>query len=244
MTWPVLRPPYDDALEQALEYVRDRFTPIGVIAAGTVVRGVPDESSDLDLVVIHTSAYRQRVQRRFSGVPAEIFVQSPPVARQTMEREFASGRPVLAHMIGTGRVLFRAHADVDALVERARELLAQGPAHDEAALQRQRYAAATRYEDAEDRADGDPETARMILMHAVAEMLRYHVLAAGTFVPRDKDLLAGVDMIDPETAALSRRLLRSGNLDEQRELARRLADRTIGVRGFFEWESEPESPGD
>ena len=240
MTWPVLRPPYDEALEQAVEYVRDRFAPIGVIAAGTVVRGVPDDASDLDLVVIHTSPYRQRLQRRFSGVPAEIFVQPPSEARATMDREYASGRPVLAHMIATGRVLFRAHADVDALVARANELLAQGPLHDEAQLRQLRYAAATRYEDAEDRAHSDPATARLILVQAVADMLRFHVVAAGTFVPRDKDLLAGVDMIDPETAALSRRLLRTASLDEQRELARRLADRTIGVRGFFEWESEPE----
>ena len=243
MTWPVLRDPYDEALQQAVEYVRDRFTPIGIIAAGTVIRGVPDDASDLDMVVIHTSPYRQRLQRFFNGVPTEIFVQPPQEARATMEREYASGRPVLAHMVGTGRVLYRAHEAVDALVERAKELLSQGPAHDEAHLQRMRYQAATRYEDAEDRAASDPETARLILLQAVADMLRYHVVAAGTFVPRDKDLLAGVDMIDPETAALSRRLLRSPHLSEQRELARRLADRTIGVRGFFEWESEPESRG-
>ena len=243
MTWPVLRPPYDEALVQAVDYIRDRFTPIGIIAAGTVVRGVPDDSSDLDLVVIHTSPYRQRLQRRFCGVPAEIFVQPPVEVRRTMDREYESGRPVLAHMIATGRVLFRAHSDVDALVARAQELLTQGPVHDEAVLQRLRYAAATRYEDAEDRVHSDPDTARMILVQAVADMLRFHVVAAGTFVPRDKDLLAGVDMIDPETAALTRRLLRSSSLAEQRELAKRLADRTIGVRGFFEWESEPEERG-
>jgi nucleotidyltransferase-like protein len=243
MTWPALRPPYDEALDQAVEYVRERFTPIGVIAAGTVVRGVPDDASDLDIVVIHTAPFRQRLQRRFNTVPAEIFVQPPHEARATMEREYADGRPVLAHMIGTGRVLYRAHEELDALVARARELLSQGPSHDEAHLLRLRYLAATRYEDAEDRAAADPETARLILVQAVADMLRYHVVAAGTFVPRDKDLLAGVDMIDPETAALSRRLLRSASLSEQRELARRLADRTIGVRGFFEWESEPEVRG-
>ncbi len=47
---------------------RRRYDPLGIVASGTIVRGSPGPSSDLDLYVIHAAPWRQRVQRRFNGV--------------------------------------------------------------------------------------------------------------------------------------------------------------------------------
>src|SRR5690349_862702 len=76
-TFPSLPGKYDQALRDAVAFVLERFQPVGIVAAGTIVRGAPDPSSDLDLWVIHLQPVRQRLQKFFQGVPAEIF-ENPP----------------------------------------------------------------------------------------------------------------------------------------------------------------------
>jgi hypothetical protein len=39
--WPDLPEPYNGALRAAVAYVLDRYKPVGVIAAGSVLRGAP-----------------------------------------------------------------------------------------------------------------------------------------------------------------------------------------------------------
>ena len=50
-TWPPLALPYAEALTDVVSFVFDEVDPIGVIATGTIVRGTPDASSDLDVFV-------------------------------------------------------------------------------------------------------------------------------------------------------------------------------------------------
>jgi predicted nucleotidyltransferase len=100
--WPALSEPYASALREAVEWVSGRFDVVGIIAAGSIVRGRPDASSDLDLYVIHLPLVRQRIQRFFSGVPAEIFVNPPQAIRRYFAAEHREARPITAHMLGTG----------------------------------------------------------------------------------------------------------------------------------------------
>src|SRR5690606_22200458 len=76
-----LSPTHREALESAVAYVADRYKPRAVVAAGTIIYGDPDQNSDLDPYVLHDQPYRQRVQRHFNGVPAEIFVNTDGRAR-------------------------------------------------------------------------------------------------------------------------------------------------------------------
>src|SRR5689334_9007826 len=93
------------ALEQALTFVRSRYAPWAIVATGTIIRGTPDLSSDIDLCVLHNDPFRQRVQRRFQGVPFEIFVNPEGAILEYLESEARAGRPVTAHMLATGVVL-------------------------------------------------------------------------------------------------------------------------------------------
>jgi hypothetical protein len=243
-SWPVLAEPYDSALREAVEYVATRFDVVGVVASGSIVRGNPDATSDLDVVVIHGALIRQRIQKWFNGVPAELFVNPPASIRRYLRDERADARPSMAHMLATGHMVLARDPVVHDLVGEARAALDAGPGLDAAALNNVRYGVATRYEDARDRADADPETARLLLIPAVGAMLRYRVLATGAWQPRGKELLARVDELDPEAGRLARGILAGQAVDELFRLADLLADRTIGVRGFYEWESaaDPVSP--
>ncbi len=73
------------------------LTSHGIIVAGTHISGNPDPTSDLDIYVIHAHPQRQRIQKRFKGVPAEIFVNPPAAIRRYFAEEVR--RPSTAHML-------------------------------------------------------------------------------------------------------------------------------------------------
>lgn len=235
--FPALAEPYHSALRAAVTLILDRFDPLGIIASGTIVRGHPGPNSDLDIYVIHAAPWRQRLQVRFNGVPAEIFVNPLAAVQHYFVEERHSGRPITAHMLATGAVILDRDPVVEQVREQARVLLCTPPDPMPDQLRFSRYMIGSSYEDARDTAATDPLSAGMILAGAVHEMLRYSFLAANRYIPREKDLLAA---LDPDLAALAREFYGAGEIGARLALAQQIADRTIQTDGFFEWESEPD----
>lgn len=239
--YPALAEPYGGALREAVRYILGRYDDvIGIIAAGSILRGQGRATSDLDLYVIRTRPQRQRVQRWFHGVPAEIFVNPPPQIERYFADEFRASRPITAHMLARGEVVLALDPVVAQLRAQAEDELRRVPAPSEADLRWERYIAALELEDALDILDEDPSGGAMILGGAVHKMLRYAFRQASRPLPRDKDLLSALDALDPALADLARRFYDACDASARRALAEQIADRTLGVRGFFEWESDPE----
>jgi hypothetical protein len=238
--FPALPAPYDAALKAAVAWVLAEYpTVLGIIASGTIVRGAPDASSDLDIYVLHAADWRQRVQRRFNGVPAEIFVNPPAQVRRYFAEERAAGRAITAHMVGTGTLIMSRDPVVEELRGAAREQLREpppGPADPTIP----RYMIACLFEDALDVRRRDPRTARMILSAAVEQLLRFAFTKSGRWMPRTKDLQRDLAALDPDLARLARRFYRAPTLGGQLRIGGRIADRVIGCRGFFEWSSAPD----
>jgi len=239
-SFPVLDPPYAQALREAIELILRRYTPVGIIAAGSILRGVPDRTSDLDLYVIHKATFRQRLQKFFNGVPAEIFVNPPTQVVRYFAEEHASGRPITANMLTNGFIVLSTDEVIEQLRSQAREWLAKTPSWSETQLLWVRYAAGNQYEDGLDLAERDPAMAQVFLSKAVVTMLEYFFKSRGLFLPRGKELLAGVAQLDPLLGAAARGFFTSGDFAERLQFAEKIADATIGVHGFFEWESSPE----
>jgi len=235
--WPDLPPRYAAALRDVASFIFARFEPQAIVAAGSVVRGVGDRGSDLDVLVVHASPYKQRLQRWFGDVPVEIFVNPLPAIHACFASEHQRGRPSMAHMITTGFPVLGAQA-IDALRAEAGVWLkrrsALTPEQDTGA----RYEAATLLEDGEDIADRDPACASALLGEAVLAMVRYHLRVLNGVIPGNKRLLVELERGDPETAGLARRFFAATGIEERLLAARALADRTVRARGFFEWESE------
>jgi predicted nucleotidyltransferase len=235
--WPELPEMYDRALRAAVAIVLDRFDVLGIVACGTIVRGTPDPSSDLDLYVLHRDSFRQRIQKFFHGVPTEIFTNSPESVELYLEEERARRRPVTAHMLATGAVVLDLDPIVEALRQRAVDELKNPPAPTQRELTTSRYTAALLYEDAVDVVERDVATAQLLLGRAVEEMLRHRFVQSGVYLPRAKDLFEELAELDAETAVLARRFFGDPDPAGRIELAGEIADRTIRARGFFEWES-------
>ena len=239
--WPALASPYDNALRDAVAFVVGEVDPVGIIAAGTIVRGIPHLSSDLDLFVIHEAPYRRRVQRFFNGVPTEIFINPPDMVRRYFNDEHRDGRPITAHMLATGFVVLQTSPVVDDLRSQADEWLVAPSAPSAATSVRDRYAAASRLEDAIDVGASDPDTATMLMTLAVTAMLEHRCRMTDGRVPRGKDLLDTVGRRDSELGRLAHAFFSAITYDDRRAAAEVIADTTVGARGFFEWDSGPDA---
>ncbi len=235
MALPTLPTPYAEALHEALEFILARYDVLGVIASGTIISGTPDANSDLDIYVIHVKPQRQRVQRRFQGVPVEIFVNPPASIRCYFAEEVT--RPSTAHMLANGVVLIDRHPVTQELIAEARSWLATLPNLNATQLTMRRYMAADAFENAQDIAERDPANASFILHGAVRAMLEYSFLAANRPLPRAKQMLAALTELDATLGDLARRFYDAQDHLTRMTLAHQIAARTIDATGFFEWES-------
>lgn len=237
--FPELGDRYGRALREAVAFVLSRFEPLGIIAAGTIVRGDPGPTSDHDIHVLVSGTKKQRIQRFFNGVPAEIFVNPPRAVEQYFEKDRKANRPITAHMIATGFVVLDRDPEVERLRVLAHEYLGRSAELSEGDRIWQRYASALSLEDATDIMEADSEAATFLMNQAVNDMLRFAFFAnRDHHVPRQKEILSVVCELEPETGELARRYFRASSLEERLSLAGALADRICGARGFFEWESD------
>jgi hypothetical protein len=239
--YPDLREPYATALREAVAFIHTRAQPVGIIASGSIIRGTPDASSDLDLCVIHRQAWRQRVQRWCNGVPCEMFFNPPGLIEGYLAEEHAEGRPMTAHMLATGVVVFEGDPVVSDLIARAKDWLTKPPHYDDFGLRMARYTAATLFEDALDVAERDPATATMLLDKAVSTALEYAFRSRDLLVPRNKDLLRSLSDLDMSASEAATCFYTSATWEQRLSAAAIIMDAVIGARGFFEWESAREA---
>ena len=238
--FPKLPAKYDIALRDAVSFVLGSFKAVGIIASGTILRGNPDPTSDIDLWVIHLEPNRQRIQKFFNGVPVEIFVNPPWTIRTYFSQEHSEARPISAHMMATGYVVLDTDPIVTELRQKARWLLTQPPDLSEEAIERARYTAASHFEDATDIGLRNPIGASMLLSQSLVEMMRFAFMKVRRFIPRDKDLLEEFSVLACDSAAKVQNFFQTSDYDERLKLATKIADEILGVRGFFEWSSSVE----
>jgi predicted nucleotidyltransferase len=239
-TLPPLAEPYRTALKETIAYIFGSFEPAGIVASGTIIRGNPAPTSDLDVYVIHRKPWRQRLQKFFNGVPAELFVNPPEQIEGYFEDERIDGRPITAHMLATGFVVYDPDGLVERLRARATEVLENGPPVSAASLLARRYGVATLFEDALDIADIDPEMCQALLAGAVEDAVRYRFWAASQWQPRHKELLRALFHLDPSLAQQAREFYLATHAHDRIRLAREIVRRSVGEIGFFEWESSVE----
>lgn len=236
-----------EALNHALDYaftLVEPDTPDALIVAGTRVRATTaapaDADSDFDIHVVHEEPWRQRVSRRFNGVPCEFFINPFAQMRRYFVAEAPSGRPVTAHMLATGVIAYDPLGRAAALATEAKALLAAGWHLDETEKTRRRYFAACLLEDAREAAARCPANAELLLPQAVEAMLELMFALHGQWLPRPKERMQALAHLDPAGAALVEACFAGHDLSARVRAAERLADRVIGARGFFDWMSARE----
>lgn len=233
-------PPFDSAVAELERYVRATWSPLGILVSGSIVRGNPDPTSDLDVFVVHAQPWRLREQRRFGGVPAELFVNPPAQVRRYFETEHARGRPCTAHMFATGELVGATDPVVTELVAEARQWLATpAPALTAEQSTQQRYGAVDLLDDARDVIARDPAAAALLLARAVGEIIEHAFAARGQFQPRRKDAVAALAAVDP-VAAGHVRAWSTASGPTALAAVEALARHVLGADTFFDWSSARE----
>lgn len=218
----------------------ETYTPFGVIAAGSVLRGQGGPSSDIDLYVLQDAPFRQRLQRRYAGVPFEIFINTPQQVRRYFEEEHAAARPITAHILTTGFVMLDRDPAVQELRAEAAAWLAKAPAPSADALLWRRYAIADELDNAGDVLAADPACASLILHDAANRLVEYAFVARNRHLPRQKELLTALDTLDAEAGARARAFYGTADAQAQLAAAIALAAHITGATTFFEWDSTPQ----
>ena len=235
---PELLPPFDGAFDAAIEFLDGLpETIIGLWMAGSLARNEGDANSDLDFYVLIEDPHRRRIQRLFNGVPAEMFLNPPHRARAYFEEDRALGRTPGLAMMAEGLILYDPRGECVAISDEARAAMERGPAVDAVALETRRYLVADKLDNAADVVDRDPATARLLASAGVHEATVLWFLRAGEWAPRDKDLLPAIRARVPAVASLLDEFAAGGDV----AVARAAVELLIGVAGFYEWETPPES---
>jgi nucleotidyltransferase-like protein len=232
VTWRV--PPYDRAVAEAEAYIRATYAPIGIVVAGSIVRGEGGPASDLDIYVVHGEPWRLREQRRFAGVPAELFVNPPHRIRAYFAGEHDDGRPCSANMFATGEPLPPVAPVIAELVGEARAWLAKPLEPTDEQLTQQRYGCVDLLDDARDITDRDPASAALLLDDCVRRIVEHAFWRVRRFQPRRKDTVTALAAIDAHAAALVRRYTSARGRDALRAVEE-LAQHVLGADTFFDW---------
>lgn len=238
LKFPELSEYYESALRQAISFVEQQFEPLGIIAGGSIIRGNPGPTSDFDIYVIHDKPWRQRLQMRFNGTPAEIFVNNPAAVRSYFESERKAGRPITAHILTTGVVIVNRDPIVDQLIGEAQEWLGKRPDLSDAELLWKRYLIVDGLDNARDLMAVDPANAVFFLNDALQAMVNYAFLAENQNLPRFKEIITKLEAIQPELGALVRSFYNTADHKQQLQIVESLATQMLGVTEFFEWKSE------
>lgn len=238
LNFPELEEPFATALHEAVDYILARFeNVVGIIVAGSVLRGEGDIHSDIDTYIIMESNYRQRVQKFFNGVRFELFANAPKFIEQYLIEEPKDGALISAHMISTGHIILNRSAIVDELIKKAQDSRDAKAEYTEQKLTFDRYMLADRIENGLDLRERDSFMGQIIIDSAIQGMLVYQFMKKRKWIPRYKDLLKVIRIEEPELAKLVEDYYRKTG-DTRFDIAGKIADYTLGVRGFFEWESD------
>jgi predicted nucleotidyltransferase len=233
-SWPKLSTAHDEALRALVSYVHGAYDAVAIVVSGSIVRGNPDPRSDFDVFVIHREPWRLREQKRFHGVPAELFVNPPEALRRYMAgSEHASGRPSTAHMLATGCVVHAADPVVWELVAEARNRMTSPPVPTEEQLVRLRYEIADLLDDARDAAARDHVAAALLAGSVVQKTVSYAFRSRALFEPRRKDVATALADMDPEAGRLLGSYVDAPSVAAAEALVRHV----VGVDTFFEWTS-------
>lgn len=241
MSWPSLPPDVDLACRELVGWVRATFDSMGIVVCGSIVRGEGGPRSDLDVIVLHRAPWRLRDQRRFQGVPAEVFVNPPSAIRGYFAAEHARARPSTAHMLATGVVVHATEPVVGHLIVEARSWLARTPEVTEDRLVRLRYEIVDLLDDASDLIDRDPTAATLLLGQVVDRAIALVFWQHRLFQPPRKDVVRRLQEIDPGAAELVYEYT-SGAPEHRLWIVAALARHTSGTDTFFGWTSDRDPP--
>jgi hypothetical protein len=239
ITAPVgLAEPYATAMQLALDFIAEY--PAGILAVtagGSVVQGLGDPLSDLDMWVVVNGDERQRVQKRFNGVPCELFFNPAGRIPRYFAEEAMQGRASSIGLTLDGDVLYDPEGIAHDLRQQAAAMRQAGPQVSNEEIVLRKYLIVDTLDNARDVVVSDPLMSALLCADAVKATLELAYILEGAWTPRDKDLAKRLGEVRPHAVDPLDRFGTEPTVDSAAEVVHSI----LGVSTFFSWESEPDS---
>ena len=214
---------------------------LGVLTAGSRLRGEGDAHSDIDLVVLIGQPRRQRRNIVVDGVEVEMFLNPLARMRQYLEEDRACGRGLMQHMLSTGQIIYDAQGSLADLQRVAAAEWAAGPPPLSQAQQWQtRYAHADSLRDIADVLVLDPDRAAYLLGALLPRVVDDHYRIQRHWCWKPKRVLLDLATWDEPAASLARHACRC-SLAERFEAVQALVNHVLAPLGGpmpLTWQSE------
>ena len=216
---------------------------IGVLVAGSRLRGDGDVHSDLDVVVVIASPRRRRWNVVLAGVEIEMFVNPPFQMRRYFEQERQSGRGLEPHLCSTGRIVFDPQGVMAAIQAEARSIWDAGPPRlTEQDRWQFRYRVADVLRDIADVEASDKERAVFLIGMLLPELIDQHYRISGRWLHKRKRVLDDLGHWDEVATQLARQACNetiavSRRCEAVRALARHVLTPIGGVMPI-EWSTD------
>ena len=225
-------------LQAACDWARSDLRATGVLAGGSLQRGDGPAGGEFDLVVLcPVEPPRRFIRQRFEGVPVDVVPGTAAGLRRELDAEVSAGRPLMAHLLDTGELLFDdAQGTLAHLVALAKARLQRGPGFTPAVLRRNRQLAAGAVQDALDAFNARSPEATRAVHRAVDALAAQCFFERGRFVPRVRQQLSQLRELDPQAAQLLHEVLTLQGLDAGTKL-RDAARRLLVAEAFFDWDA-------
>jgi hypothetical protein len=206
---------------------------VGVLVGGSRVRGEADLNSDLDVIVVVDRPRRRRWNFLIDGMEIETFVNPSFQMRRYFELDRASGRGLMPHLCGTGRIVFDPRGVMAELQTAARAVWEAGPPPlSEFERWHFRYAAASWLSDLADVEGSDDERTVFMVGHIVPALVHQHYRISGRWAPAPKRALNDLERWDDAAARVARQACSpSAPLGQRTAAVRDLADRVLAPLG-------------
>lgn len=230
-------------IQHALGLLQGEFGAdlLGVLAAGSRLRGEGDAYSDIDLVVLIGQLRRRRWNIVLDGVEVEMFLNPLARMRQYLQEDHASGRGLMQHMLSTGHIIYDTQELLADLQQTAAAEWAAGPPPLSPAQQWQtRYAHADSLRDIADVLVFDPDRADYLLGALLPRIVDDHYRIQRRWCWKPKRVLLDLATWDEPAAALARHACRS-SLAERFETMQALVSHVLAPLGGpmpLTWQSE------
>lgn len=240
----MIPPRFQEALDHVLPDLQSRPDVLAIFLSGSFLRGRDGPTSDVDLYVLVSSAFRQRRQVAApNGTLVEIFLNPVDWCR----RSFALGDYHAMHMVGHGRAIWTRDSVLSAALQtEARDAYARGPSPLEGLeWEAKRYGLLDRYEDAVDVVAQRPNDAYPALWRVMQQAAVLGYARAHCWPAKDKWLLPDLESWEPELATVLRAFYLEKDPDRMLALVEHALRRVLGPADDLRirpWESEPSLP--
>lgn len=224
---------------EAIKYVKDNIPDLtSIIVGGSIVRNEGDKNSDLDIYVIHKRSFRRREKKRFNGVSCDIFINNLTHIEQYFEDEYKKNRPVTAHILSTGKVVFgNDKPEIKTLIEKSQTLAETAYPLPKELEQLKEFELCTLMEDVDDVLNKDIFTAQYLMENILIKSIDLAYLKIKKPLSRIKNRLKDLEIYYPEVYTSIKKYYSSNILEEKCNCCKKIVQ-SLNTIDFTEWVSE------